>query len=148
RRFTQRARNAVIHAQEEARELRHPAVGTEHILLGLLREGEGVGARALLNLGIDLDKVRNEVRNVIGQNTELIEGAAGDLPITPRAKKVFNLAFDEARLQGVNYVGTEHILLALVREEEGIAGQVLISMGVKLEDIREQVIMLLGGDSA
>lgn len=148
RRFTQRARNAVIHAQEEARDLNHPAVGTEHILLGLLREGEGVGARALLNLGIDLDKVRDEVKRVIGQNANSAEGAAGDLPITPRAKKVFNLAFDEARLQGVNYVGTEHILLALVREEEGIAGQVLIYMGVRLDDIREQVVMLLGGESA
>ncbi|MEN6461408.1 MAG: ATP-dependent Clp protease ATP-binding subunit [Syntrophomonas sp.] len=146
RRFTQRARNAVIHAQEEARDLNHPAIGTEHILLGLLREGEGVGARALLNLGIDLEKVREEVKNVIGQGTGIIETAAGDLPITPRAKKVFNLAFDEARLQGVNYVGTEHILLALIREEEGVAGQVLTSMGVKLDEVREQVIMLLGGE--
>ncbi|MGI5920563.1 MAG: ATP-dependent Clp protease ATP-binding subunit [Syntrophomonadaceae bacterium] len=146
RRFTQKARNAVIHAQEEARQLNHPAIGTEHILLGLLREGEGVGARALLNLGIDLEKVREEVKKVIGQGTGILEGAAGDLPVTPRAKKVFNLAFDEARLQGVNYVGTEHILLALIREEEGVAGQVLISMGVRLEEVRAQVLMLLGGE--
>ncbi len=148
RRFTQRARNAVIHAQEEARQLNHPAIGTEHILLGLLREGEGVGARALINMGVDLEKVREEVTRIMGQNTANAEKAAGDLPITPRAKKVFNLAFDEARLQGVNYVGTEHLLLAMVREEEGVAGQVFHSMGIKLDDIRQQVMLLLGGESA
>lgn len=147
RRFTQRARNAVIHAQEEAKTLNHPAIGTEHILLGLLREGEGIGAKALLSLGIDLDKVRQEVNNMIGQNSAYREEAEGDLPITPRAKKVFNLAFDEARIQGVNYVGTEHLLLALLREEEGVAGQVLISMGVRLDEVREQVMLLLGGEA-
>ncbi|QGU00746.1 ATP-dependent Clp protease, ATP-binding subunit ClpC [Candidatus Syntrophocurvum alkaliphilum] len=147
RKFTQRARNAVIHAQEEAKELNHPAIGTEHILLGLLREGEGVGAKALLSLGIDLEKVRQEVKKLIGQNGENLEEAAGDLPITPRAKKVFNLAFDEARIQGVNYVGTEHLLLALIREEEGVAGQALITMGVKLDEVREQVMLLLGNDN-
>lgn len=147
RRFTQRARNAVIHAQEEAKQLNHPAIGTEHILLGLLREGEGVGAKALLSLGVDLTKVREEVNKVIGESNAGQEQSAGDLPITPRAKKVFNLAFDEARLQGVNYVGTEHLLLALLREEEGVAGQVLISMGVKLDEVREQVIILLGGET-
>jgi len=136
-----------MHAQEEARQLNHPAIGTEHILLGLLREGEGVGARALLNMGIDLEKVREEINKVIGQRPDNLEKAAGDLPITPRAKKVFNLAFDEARLQGVNYVGTEHLLLAVLREEEGVAGQVLISMDVKLDKVREQVIMLLGGET-
>lgn len=145
RRFTQRARNAVIHAQEEARQLNHPAIGTEHILLGLLREGEGVGARALMNMGIDLDKVREEATRIIGQGGQ-VEAPAADLPITPRAKKVFNLAFDEARMQGVNYVGTEHLLLALVREEEGVAGQVLTAMGVRLDAIREQVMLLLGGE--
>jgi len=148
RKFTQRARNTVIHAQEEARELSHPAIGTEHILLGLLREGEGVGARALINLGIDLANVREEVKRFIGDNKTETEGPAGDLPITPRAKKVFNLAFDEARMQGVNYVGTEHLLLALLREEEGVASQVLLSMGVKLDSLREQVMLLLGGEAA
>lgn len=148
RRFTQRARNAVIHAQEEARQLNHPAIGTEHILLGLLREGEGVGARALLNMGLDLEKVRQEITRLIGEDNANAERAAGDLPITPRAKKVFNLAFDEARLQGVNYVGTEHLLLALIREEEGVAGQVLISMGVRLDQVREQVMLLLGGEAS
>lgn len=146
RKFTQRARNTVIHAQEEARELGHPAIGTEHILLGLLREGEGVGAKALMNLGVDMDNVRQETKKYIGQNQAASEGPDGDLPITPRAKKVFNTAFDEARLQGVNYVGTEHLLLAILREEEGVASQVLLSMGVKLEDLREQVILLLGGE--
>ncbi len=148
RKFTQRARNTVIHAQEEARELGHPAIGTEHILLGLLREGEGVGARALINLGIDLANVREEVKGFIGQDKTAIEGPAGDLPITPRVKKVFNLAFDEARLQGVNYVGTEHLLLALLREEEGLASQVLLAMGVKLDSLREQVMLLLGGEAS
>ena len=146
RKFTQRARNTVIHAQEEAREMGHPAIGTEHILLGLLREGEGVGARALINLGIDLANVREEVKRFIGRDEGAGEGPAGDLPITPRVKKVFNLSFDEARLQGVNYVGTEHILLALLREEEGLASQVLLSMGVKLDALRQQVMLLLGGD--
>ncbi|MGS0745451.1 ATP-dependent Clp protease ATP-binding subunit [Syntrophomonas erecta subsp. sporosyntropha] len=146
RRFTQRARNAVIHAQEEARQLNHPAIGTEHILLGLLREGEGVGAKALLSMGIDLEKVREEIVRVIGSSSNVGEPADGDLPVTPRAKKVFNLAFDEARLQGVNYVGTEHLLLALLREEEGVAGQVLMYMGIRLDAVREQVLNLLGGE--
>lgn len=148
RRFTQRARNAVMHAQEEAKALNHSTIGTEHILLGLLREGEGIGAKALLSLGIDLTKVRQEVTKMIGDNKDNMEEAEGDLPITPRVKKVFNLAFDEARLQGVNYVGTEHLLLALVREEEGVAGQVLISMGVRLDEVREQVMLLLGGEAS
>ena len=147
RKFTQRARNAVLHAQEEAKQLNHPAIGTEHILLGLLREGEGVGAKALLSLGVDLEKLREEVTKVMGESNTAREQQAGDLPITPRAKKVFNLAFDEARLQGVNYVGTEHLLLALLREEEGVAGQVLISMSLKLDEVREQVIILLGGET-
>ena len=148
RKFTQRARNTVIHAQEEAKEMGHPAIGTEHILLGLLREGEGLGARALINMGIDLANVREEVKRFLGQEEINREGPAGDLPITPRVKKVFNLAFDEARLQGVNYVGTEHLLLALLREEEGLASQVLLAMGVKLDSLREQVILLLGGESS
>ncbi len=147
RKFTQRAKNAVLFAQEEAKDMKHPAICTEHILLGLIREGEGVGARALLNLNIDLNKVREAIKQMIGHEGGRAEGADGDLPITPRAKKVFNLAFDEARLQGVNYVGTEHILLALLREKEGVAGQVLISMELKLDEVREQVMLLLGGES-
>ncbi|MEA1959836.1 MAG: ATP-dependent Clp protease ATP-binding subunit [Bacillota bacterium] len=147
RRFTQRAKNTVIHAQEEAKGMGHPAIGTEHILLGLLREGEGIGARALMNLGLNLDTIREEVKKFLGQDPSYTEGPAGELPITPRAKKVFNLAFDEARLQGVNYVGTEHLLLAVLREEEGVASQVLLSMDVKLDELREQVILLLGGEA-
>ncbi len=147
RRFTQRARNAVIHAQEEARQLNHSAIGTEHILLGVLREGEGVGAKALMSMGTDLEKVRIEVTKLIGEKNDSNQPAAGDLPITPGAKKVFNLSFEEARLQGVNYVGTEHLLLAILHEEDGVAGQVLLSMGVKLDDLREQVLILLGGDT-
>lgn len=146
RRFTQRARNAVIHAQEEARQLNHSAIGTEHILLGVLREGEGVGAKALISMGTDLEKVRIEVTKLIGEKADS-QMAAGDLPITPGAKKVFNMSFEEARLQGVNYVGTEHLLLAILHEEDGVAGQVLLSMGVKLDDLREQVLILLGGDT-
>ena len=116
--------------------MNHPAIGTEHILLGLLLEGEGIGARALLNLGLDLEKVRETIILTLGESEAELEGADGDLPITPRGKKVFNLSFDEARLQGVNYVGTEHLLLALIREEEGIAGQGLLARGVKLEEVR------------
>ncbi len=145
RRFTQRAKNAVIYAQDEARQMNHPAIGTEHIILGLLKEGEGIGAKALIIMGVDLDKVREEVNKMIGSNSTSGEAPAGDLPITPRTKKVFNLAFDEARLQGVNYVGTEHLLLAVLREEEGIAGQVLTTMGLRLDEVRENVMSLLGG---
>jgi len=146
RKFTQRARNTVIHAQEEARELGHPAIGTEHLLLGLLREGEGVGARALMNMGLDFDKAREEIIKFIGKNDVRLEGISGDLPITPRAKKVFNLAFDEARIQGVNYVGTEHLLLGILKEQECVACKVLISSGINIDELRQQVIMLLGGD--
>lgn len=145
RRFTQRAQRAILHAQEEARELNHAAVGTEHILLGLIKEGEGVGARALLNLGTDLEKIREEVNKVLGGQTGgWQEGPNRELPITPRAKRVLNLAFEEAQFQGVNYVGTEHILLALLREEDGMAAQVLKGMGIRLEAVREQLVMLLG----
>ncbi|MDH7497616.1 MAG: ATP-dependent Clp protease ATP-binding subunit [Syntrophomonadaceae bacterium] len=147
RRFTQRAQRAIINAQEEAREMGHAAVGTEHILLGLIREGEGVGARAILALGVDLDQVREAIKSVLGgQGAGRREGTGGDLPITPRAKKVLNLAFDEAQLQGVSYVGTEHLLLAVIREEEGVAAQVLSGMGIKLDDVRAQVMLLLGSE--
>lgn len=146
RRFTQRAQRSILHAQEEARELNHPAVGTEHILLGLLKEGEGIGARALLNLGTDLGKIREEINNVIGQTGGRQEVPGRELPITPRAKRVLNLAFEEAQFQGVNYVGTEHLLLALLREEDGMAAQVLKGMGIRLDSVREQLVVLLGGE--
>ncbi|MGE5454559.1 MAG: ATP-dependent Clp protease ATP-binding subunit [Methylocystaceae bacterium] len=148
RRFTQRAQRALMHAQEEARAMNHSAVGTEHILLGVVKEGEGIAARALINLNINTDKLREEIKRHIGNSDEKGVDEAGDLPITPRAKKVLNLAFDEARLQGVNYVGTEHLLLAVLREEESVAAQVLTStMGIKLDDVRAQVWDLLGGDA-
>ncbi len=148
RRFTQRAQRAIIHAQEEARNLGHQAVGTEHILLGLIREGEGIGARAILALGVDLDTVRNELKKVLGDAGERKEPLSTDLPITPRAKKVLNLAFEEARLQGVNYVGTEHLLLALLREEQSVAAQVLASLGIRPDAVREQVMLLLGSEAS
>ncbi|MGE5398706.1 MAG: ATP-dependent Clp protease ATP-binding subunit, partial [Chitinophagales bacterium] len=146
RRFTQRAQKAILLAQEEARELNHPAVGTEHILLGIIKEGEGIGARALINLGIDPGKAREELIKLIGQPGVRSEEPNADLPVTPRAKKVLNLAFNEAQLQGVNYVGTEHLLLALLLEEEGVASQILTGIGVRLDEIREQVMLLLGGE--
>lgn len=148
RRFTQRAQRALMHAQEEARAMNHPAVGTEHILLGVVKEGEGIAARALINLNINTDGLRQEIKRQIGTTDGKGVDEAGDLPITPRAKKVLNLAFDEARLQGVNYVGTEHLLLAVLREEESLASQVLTSMGVKLDDVRSQVWGLLGGEAS
>ncbi|MGE5370533.1 MAG: ATP-dependent Clp protease ATP-binding subunit [Solirubrobacterales bacterium] len=147
RRFTQRAQKAILFAQEEARTMTHSAVGTEHILLGLIKEGEGVGARALANLGVDSDRLREEINALAGQPGSRSEGQSRELPITPRAKKVLNMAFEEAQFQGVNYVGTEHILLALLREEEGVAAHVLLSLGVRLDDVREQVILLLGGEA-
>ncbi len=146
RRFTQRAQRAILYAQEEAREMNHPAVGTEHLVLGLIREGEGIGGRALANLGVELEKTREEIINVIGQAEGRQQSSSPEIPVTPRAKRVMNLAFEEAQIQGVNYVGTEHILLALLREEEGIAAQVLNSMGVQLDSIREQLAQLLGGE--
>ncbi len=145
RRFTPRAQRAILHAQEEARELNHPAVGTEHILLGLIKEGEGIGARALHNLGTDPEKIREEINRIIGQTGGRQAIPGRELPLTPRAKRVLNLAFEEAQLQGVNYVGTEHLLLALLREEDGMAAQVLKGMGIRRDSVREQLVILLGG---
>lgn len=141
-RFTERAQKVLGLAQEEARGLKHPAVGTEHLLLGLLREGEGVGAKALQNLGLDLDQVRQEIIKVIGQEEHMPQG---EITLTPRAKKVLELANEEARRQGVNYIGTEHILLGVLREGEGIAARVLANLGVSADKVRQQVAMLLGG---
>src|SRR5215469_16642156 len=141
-RFTDRARRVVVLAQEEARELGHNYIGTEHILLGLLREEEGVAARALAAMGIGLDVVRREVRQIIGPG----EGEqASHIPFTPRAKKVLELSLREALTLGHNYIGTEHILLGLVREGEGVAAQVLVKMGADLNRVRQEVIILLHG---
>ena len=143
-RFTERAQKVLFLSREEARRLRHPAVGTEHLLLGLLREGEGIAARSLQALGVDLDKVRREVEKIVAPG-ELRMGE--EIGLTPRAKKVLELAQEEGRRQGVSYVGTEHILLGLIREGEGVAARVLISQGLTLDKVRRQVLMMLGGMS-
>jgi Clp amino terminal domain, pathogenicity island component/UvrB/uvrC motif len=141
-RFTDRARRVVVLAQEEARMLRHTYVGTEHILLGLIREGEGVAARTLESLGISLEAVRRQLEEIIGPG----QGQGqGPIPFTPRAKKVLELSLREAQQLGHSYIGTEHILLGLIREGEGVAAQVLINLGADLDRVRQQVIQLLRG---
>src|ERR671930_116630 len=141
-RFTDRARRVVVLSQEEARMLNHNYIGTEHILLGLIHEGEGVAAKALESLGISLDAVRGQVEEIIGQGQA---APTGHIPFTPRAKKVLELSLREALQLGHNYIGTEHMLLGLVREGEGVAAQVLISLGADLSRVRQQVIQLLSG---
>ncbi|MFZ5942497.1 MAG: ATP-dependent Clp protease ATP-binding subunit [Bacillota bacterium] len=141
-RFTEKAQKVLHYAQEEARNLSHPAIGTEHILLGLLREGEGVGAKALMALGIELDKVKETISKLVKAGSE---SGTTELGFTPRAKKVIGLAQDEATKWGVNYVGTEHILLGLIREGEGVAAQVLLDLGANPDKIRKQVLAFLGG---
>jgi ATP-dependent Clp protease ATP-binding subunit ClpA len=144
-RFTDRARRVVAQAQEEARMLDHGYIGTEHILLGLISEGEGVGARALDSLGISLDAVRQQVEEIIGRGQH---APTGHIPFTPRAKKVLELSLREALQLGHNYIGTEHILLGLIHEGDGVAAQVLVRLGADLNRVREQVIQLLDGHSA
>jgi ATP-dependent Clp protease ATP-binding subunit ClpA len=139
-RFTDRARRVVVLAQEEARMLNHNYIGTEHILLGLLREGEGLAAKALESLGISLDAVRQQVEEIIGQGQE---APSGHIPFTPRAKKVLELSLRESLQLGHNYIGTEHILLGLIREGDGVAAQVLVRLGADLNRVRHQVIQLI-----
>ena len=139
-RFTDRARRVVVLAQEEARMLNHNYIGTEHILLGLIHEGEGVAAKALESLGISLEAVRQQVEEIIGQGQE---APSGHIPFTPRAKKVLELSLRESRQLGHDYIGTEHILLGLIREGEGVAAQVLVKLGADLNRVRQQVIQLL-----
>src|SRR5690606_1421428 len=141
-RFTDRARRVVVLAQEEARSLNHNYIGTEHILLGLLNEGEGIAAKALESLGIGLDSVRDEVVKIIGPGQQ---SPTGHIPFTPRAKKVLDLGLREALRLGHNYIGTEHILLGLIREGEGVAAQVLQQLGAELQKVRQSVIQLLSG---
>ena len=143
-RFTDRARRVVVLAQEEARLLSHNYIGTEHILLGLIHEGEGVAAKALESLGISLEAVRSQVEEIIGQGGS---SPSGHIPFTPRAKKVLELSLREALQLGHNYIGTEHILLGLIREGEGVAAQVLVKLGADLSRVRQQVIQLLSGYS-
>jgi ATP-dependent Clp protease ATP-binding subunit ClpC len=142
-RFTDRARRVVVLAQEEARLLNHDYIGTEHILLGLIHEGEGVAAMALERLGISLPAVRAQVEEVVGHGGS--SPASGHIPFTPRAKKVLELALREALQLGHNYIGTEHLLLGLVREGEGVAAQVLVKLGANLSRMREEVLQLLRG---
>ena len=141
-RFTDRARRVVVLAQEEARMLSHNYIGTEHILLGLIHEGEGVAAKALESLDISLEAVRAQVEEIIGQGQQ---APSGHIPFTPRAKKVLELSLREALQLGHSYIGTEHILLGLIREGEGVAAQVLQKLGADLNRVRQQVIQLLSG---
>ncbi|MDA3002557.1 MAG: AAA family ATPase, partial [Actinomycetota bacterium] len=141
-RFTDRARRVVVLAQEEAKMLNHNYIGTEHILLGLIHEGEGVAAKALESLEISLEAVREQVQEIIGQGQQ---APTGHIPFTPRAKKVLELSLREALQLGHNYIGTEHILLGLIREGEGVAAQVLVKLGADLNRVRQQVIQLLSG---
>jgi len=145
-RFTEKARRVILLAREEAKRLDHDYLGTEHLLLGLIREGEGVAALALQNLGIDLEQVRQEVEKAVGRGGGSL--FLGQIPFTPRAKKVLELAVTEARNLGHNYIGTEHLLLGLIREGEGVAAQILTNLGADLERVREEVIALLGEKSS
>jgi ATP-dependent Clp protease ATP-binding subunit ClpC len=143
-RFTDRARRVMGLARQEAQRFNHEYIGTEHILLGLIQEGSGVAANVLRNLDIDLDKIRREVEKIVQSGPSMV--TMGQLPFTPRAKKVLELAVEEASNLGHNYIGTEHLLLGLIRENEGVAAQVLLNLGLKLEDVREEVLELLGAD--
>src|SRR5947207_1778122 len=141
-RFTDRARKVMQLANEEARRFNHEYIGTEHILLGLIKEGSGVAANLLKNLDIDASKVRKEIEKIIQSGPEL--NMMGKLPQTPRAKKVIEFAIEEAQQLNHNYIGTEHLLLGLLREEEGVASQVLMNLGLRLEDVRAEVLNLIG----
>ncbi len=143
-RFTERAQKVLALSQEEAIRLRHNNIGTEHILLGLVREGEGIAAKALFALGLSPDKIQSEVENLIGKGQD----SGQNIHYTPRAKKVIELSMDEARKLGHSYVGTEHILLGLIREGEGVAARVLNNLGVSLNKARQQVLQLLGSNEA
>ena len=143
-RFTDRARRVVVLAQDEARMLNHNYIGTEHLLLGLIREGEGVAALALDALGISLEDARRDTEEIIGQGQA---APTGHIPFTPRAKKVLELSLREALQLGHNYIGTEHILLGLIREGEGVAAQVLQKLGADLARVREAVVELIPGSS-
>jgi ClpA/ClpB-like protein len=141
-RFTDQARRVVVLAQEEARMLNHNYIGTEHLLLGLLREGEGVAAKALEALGIRLEAVRQQIEEIIGQGQQ---APSGHIPFSPRAKMVLELSLREALQLGQDYIDTEFILLGLIREGEGVAAQVLVKLGADLNRVRKRVILLLGG---
>jgi ATP-dependent Clp protease ATP-binding subunit ClpC len=141
-RLTDRARRVVILAQEEARKLQHNYIGTEHLLLGLIHEGEGVAAAVLSSFSVDLDKVRKDVEEIIGMGQQ---SPSGHIPFTPRAKKILELSLREALQLGHNYIGTEHILLGIIREGEGVGAQVLVALGLGLNDVRKSVLEHLAG---
>ena len=141
-RFTDRARKVMQLANQEAQRFNHEYIGTEHVLLGLVKEGSGVAANVLKNLDVDLRKIRLEVEKIVQSGPDMV--TMGKLPQTPRAKKVIEYALEEAKNLNHNYVGTEHLLLGLLREQEGVAAQVLMNLGLKLEDVREEVLNLLG----
>jgi len=142
--FTERARKVLSLAQEEAQRFQHNYIGTEHLLLGLVREGEGVAGKVLTSLGVDLEKVRKAVEDIIGRGDRIVLGEIG---FTPRAKKVIELAVDEARLLDHDYIGTEHLLLGLIREGEGIGAGVLESFGLSLQEVRAKTIQVLNEQS-
>ena len=141
-RFTERGRQVIVLAQDEARALRHNYIGTEHLLLGLLREEEGIAARVLESLCIGLDDVRAQVARIVGEGEDV---TSGQIPFTPRAKKVLELSLKEGLSMGHNYIGTEHILLGLAREGEGVAARVLLDFDADAEKIRNAVLSLIGG---
>jgi len=143
-RFTERARKVILLAKEEAKRFNHDYIGTEHILLGLVREGEGVAAAVLASFGLSPEKIRLEVEKLVQPGPSTV--ISGDLPFTPKAKKVIELAMDEARSLGHNYIGTEHLLLGLIREGEGVASQVLMNLGLEFDKVREEVMNLLGSE--
>ena len=144
-RFTERARKVIILAKEEAKRFNHDYIGTEHILLGLIKEWESVAAAVLQNLGLSLDTIRLEVEKLVQFGPSTI--VSGDIPFTPKAKKVIELAMDEARRLGHNYIGTEHLLLGLIKEGEGVASHVLMNVGLDLNKVRAEVIKLLGSSA-
>jgi ATP-dependent Clp protease ATP-binding subunit ClpC len=144
-RFTNGARRVLTLAQHEAQRLNHNHIGTEHLLLGLLGEEEGTAAHALRNLGVDLEKVRTPVESILGRG---VHPASGEVGLTPRAKRVIELAIDEARRLDHDYIGTEHLLLGLIRERDGVAAQVLVSLGVGLKQMRAEVLRLVSTRSA
>ena len=144
-RFTDRARKVMAYARQEAQRFNHDYIGTEHVLLGLIKEGSGVAANVLRNLDVDIKKIRLEVEKMVQSSPDVV--TKGQLPFTPRAKKVIEFSLEEARALGHNYIGTEHILLGLLRENEGVAAHVLLNLGLKLEEVREEVLNLLGADA-
>ncbi|MFM8560435.1 MAG: Clp protease N-terminal domain-containing protein, partial [bacterium] len=144
--FTERVRKVIYLAREEAARLQHDYIGTEHLLLGVIREGEGIAATVLSNLGLDLERIRQEVENMVSASGGTM--VVGEIPFTPRAKRVLELAVEEARQLNHNYVGTEHLLLGLIREGEGVAAKVLMELGVDRKKVREETLKLLGGSPA